>query len=93
MNSTHSLLPVRLNDHHSDGNGLLLHTKFLPQVVDRAREERMRGEHFGVPEVYSDYYDSVMSGPALWFEGTEVFRDWRQMEQLGLMSRGSWTGP
>lgn len=92
LNSTHTMLPPRMNDLHADGFGLLLHTKFLPGVRERAREECARGEHFAVAGHYADYYDAVIAGPVLWHEGSLRYEGWRQAETLGLMSRGSWDG-
>ena len=90
LNSTHSLLPPRLNDRHEDGHGLILHTKFLPGVTARAEEEKARGEHFGLPDRFAGYYDALAAGPDLWHEGSVRFEDWRQAEDLGLLSRGRW---
>jgi len=90
VNSTHSLLPRRLNDLHQRGNGLLLHTKFLPQVVERARIEKVRGEHFGLAHHYDGYYDGLVAGPDLWHDGAQRFENWRQAEAVGLISPGSW---
>ena len=90
LNSTHSLLPPRLNDRHEAGHGVILHTKFLPGITTRAAEEKSRGEHFGLPERFSDYYDALSAGPDLWHPGAVRFEDWSQLESLGLMSRGDW---
>ncbi|MCJ8138361.1 glycosyltransferase family 2 protein [Falsirhodobacter halotolerans] len=95
VNSTHSVLPRRLNRFYAeDGgempSGLLLHTKFLNTAPARAREEKARGEHFFDASFYQDYYDVVASGPDLWHPCAERLRGWRHLEALGLMSRGGW---
>lgn len=100
LNSTHSALPPRLNLEW-DGpecvsgdtrlSGALLHTKFLPGVVSRAREEKMRKEHFGTPEQFDGYYDWLSSAPDLWHNQAVAYRDWRQLVELGLISNGGWT--
>ncbi|RMH44945.1 MAG: glycosyltransferase family 2 protein, partial [Alphaproteobacteria bacterium] len=51
LSSTHALLPPRLNrvrgaDAGDRPTGALLHTKFLPDVGDRSREELARRQHF-----------------------------------------------
>lgn len=70
VNSTHTLLPRRLNDWRGRRNGVLLHTKFLPSVIERAKEEKARGEHFGTPDQYATYYDAVADAPVLWHESS-----------------------
>lgn len=95
VNSTHSLLPLRLNRiYETDGgeapSGLLLHTKFLNVAVARAGEEKTRGEHFSNSALYDRYYDAVAADPDLWCESSRRFSGWRSMEALGLMSRGGW---
>jgi hypothetical protein len=95
LNSTHSLLPRRLNRaFDSSGgeapSGILLHTKFLPAIVSRAGEERTRREHFNDPAMYDDYYARLANSPDLWTPAATRFRGWRQLEAMGLMSRGGW---
>jgi len=95
LNSTHSILPPRLNLAY-DGpggtalSGVLLHSKFLDQIVERSAAEKHRGEHFNRPEMYDDYYDRLSANPQLWGEGSVRYRNWAQLEALGLMSRAGW---
>lgn len=93
VNSTHSLLPPRLNRVYDEtggemGSGVLLHTKFLPVSVERSREERQRREHFARSE---EYYERLSQGPDLWCAASTRLGGWRQLEAMGLMSRGGWT--
>lgn len=94
-NSTHSLLPPRLN-HAWNGpgdprlSGALLHTKFLHEIVSKSAEEKQRREHFGAPENFDAYYDGLIADPVLWHEGSARFDGWEQLERLGLLSRGGW---
>lgn len=93
--STHSLLPRKLNHVYDDQggeltSGVLLHTKFLPTVLDRSSEEKQRGEHFANSTLYDDYYDSLTSDPDLWCERSTKLISWRQLEAMGLMSKGNW---
>jgi hypothetical protein len=95
LNSTHSALPPRLNRVYGGtgeeaGSGLLLHSKFLPGVVDRAREEKARREHFRQSELYDDYYDKLAANPDLWSPASSRLGGWRELEAMGLMSRGGW---
>ncbi len=94
--STHSILPRRLNTVRTEHagthpTGILLHTKFLHLIVARAREEKARRQHFANSRLYDDYYDALIANPGFWHHGAVRFRDWRQLESLGLMSRGTWS--
>ena len=95
VNSTHSLLPPRLNQvYATDGgeltSGVLLHTKFLPEITDRSAEEKARGEHFADAAQYAAYYDRLTADPVLHTQASTRYTGWRQLEALGLMSRGGW---
>lgn len=95
VNSTHAVLPPRLNRiYDTQGgeltSGLLLHTKFLALAVDKAREEKQRGEHFANSSLYDDYYDRLSQSPDLWSPASTRLGSWRQLEALGLISRGGW---
>ncbi|SNY38358.1 Glycosyltransferase involved in cell wall bisynthesis [Pseudooceanicola antarcticus] len=90
LNSTHSLLPARLNALYSgpegdDPSGVLLHTKFLPDSPSRAREERSRREHFGAPEDFDDYYRAVAAGAQMLSPASLRYESPEQLEYLGLM--------
>lgn len=91
-NSTHSLLPRRLNlayDGPGDTrpNGVLLHTKFLPMIAERAIREKQRGEHFGMPGQYDAYYEALATAPDLWRTDSLELAGWEQLADLGLISR------
>ncbi|WGH80313.1 glycosyltransferase family 2 protein [Jannaschia ovalis] len=95
VSSTHSLLPRRLNHVWSEGaaaapTGVLLHTKFLPNAPAKSAEEKDRRQHFENSDLYEGYYDALVGDPVLWSECSSRFADWRQLEGLGLMSRGGW---
>lgn len=99
LNSTHSMLPPRLNMEWSGPacvsgdtrlSGILLHTKFLPQIIDRSHDEKARKEHFGDPEQFDAYYDWLTSAPDLWHDDAIEFEGWQQLAQLGLLSTGGW---
>ncbi|MFC3570443.1 glycosyltransferase family 2 protein [Paracoccus sp. TOH] len=96
VNSTHSMLPPRLNDLY-DGpgdprlSGVLLHSKFLPGIVERSREELGRRQHFADPDAYAGYHRALTEAPVLWHPGSLRYRDWRQLAELGLMGGTGWT--
>ena len=94
MNSTHSLLPRRLNPVHDLSGkmttGILLHSKFLPSVIDRSLEEKKRAEHFAVSSLYDSYYEGLAQNPDFWGPQSVPFEGWEQLEALGLMARGGW---
>lgn len=94
LSSTHILLPRRLNRGFdarlNRPTGVLLHTKFLPQVVAKSKEEMARREHFTHADRYDAYYDAMSADPDLWDPGSARYEGWRQLETLGLMTRGNW---
>jgi hypothetical protein len=94
-NSTHSLLPRRLNlvYDRSGGErpmGVLLHTKFLNTIAAKSAEEKHRRQHFGAPGAFDSYYDALTAGPDLWCPGSSHWGGWRKLEAEGLIARGGW---
>lgn len=92
INSTHALLPPVLNPGVDDDavTGVLLHSKFLPEILPKSAEERQRREHFANSTLYDSYYDRLVTGPDLWSPESLEYRDWQQLKDLGLMSQGTW---
>ncbi len=95
VNSTHALLPPHLNQVYDTAggeltSGILLHTKFLPGITARSAEEKLRGEHFADGTQYAAYYDRLTADPVLHTPASTRYTGWRQLEALGLMSRGGW---
>jgi Glycosyl transferase family 2 len=95
VNSTHAILPPRLNEVYdvTGGeavSGVLLHTKFLPTIIERSQSEKARREHFANAAQYGAYYDRLMGDPVLHCATSARYTGWRQMEAMGLMSRGGW---
>ena len=94
-NSTHMLLPRGLNLVYDEYGGekacgALLHAKFLDSFVEKTREEMTRGEHFASSREYRAYAERLESTPVLWCKWSEKYINWRQLEMLGLMSKGNW---
>ncbi|MFV2002273.1 MAG: glycosyltransferase family 2 protein [Paracoccaceae bacterium] len=94
-NSTHMLLPRGLNLVYDDrggekASGALLHAKFLNTFIEKTAEEAERGEHFAAGREYRAYADGLKKSPDLWCRWGEKYINWRQLEILGLMSKGNW---
>lgn len=95
ISSTHMLLPRGLNLVHDTwggekASGCLLHAKFLANLTDKAAEELARGQHYAGSREYRAYADGLEGRAVLWHAWSERFINWRQLEILGLMSKGSW---
>ena len=95
VDSTHMLLPRGLNltyarDGGEKASGALLHAKLLPDLRAKAAEEAGRGEHYAGGREYAAYRASLAGGADLWTEWSERYINWRQLEILGLMSKGDW---
>jgi len=95
VSSTHMLLPRGLNLVYDEwggekASGVLLHTKFLNTFTDKAREELVRNEHYANSHEYKAYADGSEANPDLWCKWSERYINWRQLEILGIMSKGNW---
>jgi hypothetical protein len=95
VSSTHMLLPRGLNLVYDEwggekASGVLLHTKFLNTFADKAREELERKQHYSASVEYKAYAAAADTNPDLWCKWSEKYINWRQLEILGLMSKGNW---
>jgi hypothetical protein len=95
VSSTHMLLPRGLNQVYDEwggekASGVLLHTKFLDTFTAKAAEELSRGQHYAASVEYKAYAESMKDDPELWCKWSEKYINWRQLEILGLMSKGNW---
>jgi len=95
MSSTHNLLPRGLNLIYDEwggekASGVLLHTKFLDTFSKKAEEELERRQHYGASREYIAYAEGVKENPDLWCKWSEKYINWRQLEILGIMSKGNW---
>lgn len=95
VSSTHMLLPRGLNHVYDEwggekASGALLHTKFLDTFGGKAREEMERGQHYADSAEYRAYARGSKESPDLWCPSSEKYINWRQLEILGLMSKGNW---
>jgi hypothetical protein len=95
VTSTHMLLPRGLNQVYDKAggekaSGCLLHAKFLDTLIEKAAEEVHRREHFAHGREYAAYHLNPGTGTGLWCQWSEKLTGWRQLESLGLMSKGNW---
>jgi len=95
MSSTHMLLPRGLNLTFDEGggekpSGVLLHAKFLNMFPEKSQEELKRKQHYSNSREYRAYAKGLDHRPSLWCRWSEKYINWRQLEILGLMSKGNW---
>jgi len=95
VSSTHNLLPRGLNLVYDEwggekASGVLLHAKFLSTFAEKAEEELERKQHYAASHEYKAYAARLKDNPDLWCKWSEKYINWRQLEILGLMSKGNW---
>jgi len=95
VSSTHMLLPRGLNLVYDEWggektSGCLLHAKFLDIFTEKSAEELERKQHFANSHEYKAYNQGLSESPDLWCQWSERYINWRQLEILGLMSKGNW---
>ncbi|MCR9068008.1 MAG: glycosyltransferase family 2 protein [Rhodobacteraceae bacterium] len=93
--STHMLLPRGLNLVYDEWggektSGVLLHAKFLDTFPEKAAEELGRKQHYAASAEYRAYAAGLNENPDFWTKWSEKYINWRQLEILGLMSKGNW---
>ncbi len=96
VSSTHMLLPRGLNLVYDEwggekASGMLLHTKFLDTFTDKAEEElEPPAALCRFSANTSPMRRRCATNPELWCKWSEKYINWRQLEILGLMSKGNW---
>ncbi|HRO13642.1 MAG TPA: glycosyltransferase family 2 protein [Paracoccus sp. (in: a-proteobacteria)] len=95
VSSTHMLLPRGLNLVYDENggekaSGVLLHAKFLSTFAEKSAEEMQRGQHYADSREYLAYHQGLQDQGDFWCPQSQRYRDWRQLEDLGLISRGNW---
>lgn len=95
VSSTHMMLPRGLNNTYDRWGGekasaCLLHAKFLDTFGNKAKEEVQRGQHYAQSREYLAYQERMSQEPDLWTRWSQEYVNWRQLEILGLMSKGNW---
>jgi hypothetical protein len=92
--STHDLYPIRLNLAHTHGDvslsGCLFHFKFVASLIDKAKEEAVRNQHFSGGREYLQY--RTTGSVSFYDEEISVrYEDPEQLIRLGLMCAGNWS--
>ncbi|WP_045393318.1 glycosyltransferase family 2 protein [Falsirhodobacter sp. alg1] len=95
ISSTHMMLPRGLNNTYDrwggeQVSGCLMHAKFIDTFGAKAEEEMRRGEHYAQSREYAAYQEQLSQEPKLWTRWSEQYVNWRQLEILGLISKGNW---
>ncbi|WP_282170608.1 glycosyltransferase family 2 protein [Ruegeria atlantica] len=95
VSSTHALLPRGLNQVFDEWggektSGALLHAKLISTLGEKAQEEMERGQHYRSSGEYRAYAEHLADMPEFWCDKSEAYINWRQLEILGLMSKGNW---
>jgi hypothetical protein len=95
VSSTHMLLPRGLNLVYDEwggekASGCLLHAKFLSTFKAKVAEELERREHFAHSREYIAYAETLKDEGDMWCKWSEKYINWRQLEILGIMSKGGW---
>ncbi len=95
VSSTHSLLPRGLNQVYDEwggekASGALLHAKLIDTLGEKVREELQRKQHYRGSDEYRAYLEQLEDKPVFWCKWSEKYINWRQLEILGLMSKGNW---
>ena len=95
VSSTHMMLPRGLNQVYDEwggekASGCLLHAKFLDTFAHKAQEELARKQHYANSHEYRAYEEGMAASPDMWCKWSEKYINWRQLEILGLMSKGNW---
>ncbi|TKW66533.1 MAG: glycosyltransferase family 2 protein [Paracoccus denitrificans] len=95
ISSTHMALPRTLNLVYDEDGGeriarVLLHAKFLSTFIEKSNEEMLRGEHYANSQEYRAYTASLQDDMILWTEESRRYEDWRELQELGLISQGNW---
>ncbi|MEE9454471.1 MAG: glycosyltransferase family 2 protein [Paracoccaceae bacterium] len=95
VSSTHTLLPRGLNKTFEDWGGekicgTLLHAKFLPDIQRKTATELTRKQHYAGGREYKAYGVRGDTETVLSHEYSTRFKDWKQLENLGLISLGGW---
>lgn len=93
VNSTHQILPVKLHkfldlDTQKYVTGALLHTKFLPSIMEKSLEELDRKQHFQNSDLYQNYHQTLAKGPDLWIETAQKYTNSHLLVELELISKG-----
>lgn len=93
--SMHVLLRRGLNHTYFEHGGerlcgALLHAKFIDTFAAKAQEEVERKQHYAGSREYKVYDQKAAEGMHMWTPASTRYEGWVQLEDLGLISTGSW---
>jgi len=93
--STHMLLPRGLNQVYEfnggeKASGVLLHFKLFDSLSELSLKAVDQEEHYANSYEYQQYLFGLKENSDLWNNWSEQYINWRQLEILGLMSKGNW---
>lgn len=71
-------------------SGVLLHTKFLHTLSEKVMDDPLTIQHYAGGREYAAYKAIWSDQPELWNRWSEKYINWRQLEILGLISKGNW---
>ena len=83
---------VNLSDNPSSNIGQLDKLRFM-QEIKQSVHDAVKSElqqHYAESYEYRAYVENLRQEPQLWCNWSERFINWRQLEILGLMSKGNW---
>ncbi len=95
ISSTHQLLPTHLNRKYSnDGTarpcGVLLHTKLAADLDMKIANPYLLSQHYSRAREYRSYSKQNANEINFICESSLKYKDWRQLEDLGIISSGGW---
>jgi hypothetical protein len=95
VHSTHMLLPRGLNLTYDTRagerpSGALLHAKFVHAGRSPEAAATLAREHWAGGREFAALRAGLDSGLDLWTRHSTRYRDWRQLQDLGLISTGDW---
>ncbi len=95
ISSTHQLLPRQLNQSYSSEfqeriSGVLLHTKFLPDIKNKVENPYLLSQHYSRAREYVSYNAMQLDDVNFMCPLSEKYEDWRQLLHLGIISQGGW---
>jgi len=95
VSSTHVILPRSLNVVYATNgsqllSGCLLHAKFIDTFTDLMQDKEIQKEHYAAGREYKYYEQLAEVETNLHTKHSVKYKNWQQLEELGLMSSGGW---
>jgi glycosyltransferase involved in cell wall biosynthesis len=93
VESMHMAIPRRLNRTLSKikTSGALLHFKFISQLVEKVKEERIAKQHYDNSSEYKKYDQAIETKTRLYDPYVSTrFEGWQTLAKFGLINVGEW---